>query len=129
MKIFTAFMLIFFTNCPTPAAISATINAKTAVAYSVIAPVKKLSFKEKLLFKLSKKDGKKPKAFQWILLIGAFFLIVGMILLSIGANSSSFAGFDELLFGLVSGVLGLVLLITGAIIGSFKKKKAPKQVP
>jgi hypothetical protein len=129
MKIFIASLLLFFTNCLAPTAVSATVNSKTVIAHSVISPVKKLSFKEKLLFKLSKKDGKKPKAFQWILLIGVFFLIVGMILLSIGANSSSFAGFDELLFGLVSGVLGLVLLITGAIIGSFKKKKAPKQVP
>jgi archaellum biogenesis protein FlaJ (TadC family) len=139
MKIFIAFMLVFFTNCLMPATISATINAKTVIAHSVIAPVKKLSFKEKLLLKLSKKEEAKLSKFQRFLLIGILLLILGVILFYVSDQKSkaapqggfvpSFAGTGELLLGLVASGLGLIFILAGAIGAATKKDKAPKQVP
>jgi hypothetical protein len=139
MKIFIASLLLFFTNCLAPTAVSATVNVKTAVAHSVISPVKKLSFKEKLLLKLSKKDGVKLKAFQVILLVGILLLILGVILFYVSDQKSkaapqggfvpSFEGVGEGLLGLASSGLGLIFIIASVIGSATKKKEVPKQVP
>jgi hypothetical protein len=73
MKIFIAFMFLFFTNCLAPTAVSATVNVKTAVVYSVV------SFDKPLIFKPVTKEfrPKWVKVLEWAIPI---FLIVGIIL-------------------------------------------------
>jgi hypothetical protein len=77
MKIFIAFMFLFFINCLAPAAISATVNAKTAVVHSVIYPAKKLNFMQKL-------ENAKPK--NDFIILGIILILIGLLVISIGRN-------------------------------------------
>jgi hypothetical protein len=84
MKIFIAFMLLFFTNCLAPTAISATVSVKMAVAHSVV-------FTDKtLIFKPIKKEfrPKWVKILEWAIPI---FLIVGIIFFLSSFNLSFWA--------------------------------------
>jgi hypothetical protein len=125
MKIFIAFMLLFFTNCLAPTAISATVNVKTFVAHSVISPIKKLSFKEKLLLKLSKKEAQKLTKIQRLLLIGLLLIFLGVILLAIGNSKAKsggfFAGFEESIIGVVATSVGLLTVLTSVILSNRDK--------
>jgi beta-lactamase regulating signal transducer with metallopeptidase domain len=126
MKIFIAFMLLLFTNCLAPMAISATVNVKTAVANSVISPAKKLNFKEKIFLKLSKKEGGKLSKFQIFLLIGVILIVAGIVLLIVAnqrsKNANSFEGFGDTFIAGLSIGLGAISLIVGLIT----KNKKPK---
>ena len=130
MKLFIAFMLVFFTNCLAPTAISATVNAKTVVTYS-ISLTKKLSFKQKLFLRLSNKDGEKLTKVQRVLIIGVLFIILGVILWAIGDSkakatqqggfSLSFAGFVERITGKISTSIGLLTVLTSIILSNRDK--------
>jgi hypothetical protein len=140
MKYFIAFLLLFIAPNFAPNTAFAAINSSTyAVANSSVPVHKKLTFREKLLLKLSKKDGEKLSAFQIVLLVGILLLVLGVILISVGdrkANAApkgglvpSFAGFGESLLGVGASGLGLVFILAAAISGATKKKKAPAQIP
>ena len=75
MKIFIAFMLLFFTHCLAPTGISATVDAKMAVSHSVISPVKKLESKHKL---------EEAKAKINFIFLGIILILVGLLVLSAG---------------------------------------------
>jgi protein-S-isoprenylcysteine O-methyltransferase Ste14 len=120
MKIFIAFMLLFFTNCLAPVAISATVNAKMAVAHSVISPNEKLNFREKLSLKVSKKDGDDP-IMRIFFVVGVLFLVLGLLFFKIADNKSkanahaSFAiSFN--LAGLGEQILGLLLCLVAGLL-------------
>jgi hypothetical protein len=139
MKYFIAFLLLFIAPNFAPNTAFAAINSTETVSNPTVSPHKKLSFKEKLLLKLSKKEEAKLSKFQRFLLIGILLLILGVILISIGDSKAkaapqggfvpSFAGFGETLFGLGASGLGLIFILAGAIGAATKKDKVPKQVP
>jgi hypothetical protein len=137
MKYFIAFLLLFLSPSFTPNTAFAAINSTHAVAHSAISPHKKLSFKQKWLLKLAKKDGEKLNKVQNFLLIGVLLLILGIILLVVGQQKSdAFAqknptaifnkeGLGETVLGLAS--LGGALLFIA--LGIPTKKKTTKELP
>jgi hypothetical protein len=133
MKIFIAFMLLVLTNCLTPAAISATINAKTAVAYSVISPIKKRSFKEKSVFSPLRKRFEDSKKGGDYFVIGLFLIGIGIYLVNAGNAKAaaakpnplgigSFDGLGESLLGVSILVIGLTIFFSN-IFSKLRKRK------
>jgi hypothetical protein len=124
MKYFIAFFLLFIAPNFAPNTAFAAINSTQTVSNPTLSPHKKLSFKEKLLLKLSKKEEAKLSKFQRFLLIGILLLILGLILFYVSDQKSkaapqggfvpSFAGFGEALLGLASSGLGLIFILAGA---------------
>jgi hypothetical protein len=139
MKYFIAFFLLFIAPNFAPNTAFAAINSTQTVSNAPLSPHKKLSFKEKLLLKLAKKDGAKLSKSQNLLIIGIVLLIFGLILFSVGnskANAApkgglvpSFEGTSEFLLGLLASSFGLVFTIIGAQGSASKKKEVSKQVP
>jgi hypothetical protein len=139
MKYFIAFFLLFIAPNFAPNTAFAAINSTQTVSNAPLSPHKKLSFKEKLLLKLLKKEGKKLNGFQTLLIVGILLLIVGVILLFIGDSKAkaappsllgeSLAGFGETIGGILLGGLGLVLTLIGGVGSASQKTKVPKQVP
>jgi hypothetical protein len=125
MKVFIAFILLFFMNCLAPVAISATVNIKTAVAHSVTSHVKRLSFKEKLYLKLLGKSTQKLTMSEIILIFGILLLIGGLILISTGESKSAaqpanslvphLAGLGESVFGVILLSFGIIMSLSSAI--------------
>jgi hypothetical protein len=139
MKYFIAFLLLFFAPNFAPNTAFAAINSTSVVSHATVSPIKKLSFKDKLLLKLLKKEGKKLNGFQWLLIVGILLLIVGVILLFVGDSKAkaappslfgeSLAGLGETLGGIILGGLGLVITLIGGVGSASQKTKVPKQVP
>jgi hypothetical protein len=131
MKSFIAFMLLFFTNCLAPTAISATVNAKTIIVHSVISPNEKLSFREKTCLKVSKKDGDGP-IMRTFLVAGVLFLVAGLLFLKIADNKSksnaqasfaisfNFAGLGEQIVGLILCLVAYMLFFMAFIMAVAK---------
>jgi hypothetical protein len=139
MKYFISFLLLFFAPNFAPNTSFAAINSTSVVSHTTVSSNKKLSFKDKLLLKLLKKEGKKLNGFQTLLIIGILLLIVGVILLFVADSKAkaappsllgdSLAGFGETIGGILLGGLGLVLTLIGGVGSASKKTNVPKQVP
>jgi uncharacterized membrane protein len=137
MKYFIAFTLFFLTNCLAPASISAATNPINVAAHSATFTPKKLTFKQKLLLKITKKDGKKMSTAQILFLIGTVLILLGIVLMFVGANKHAqrqaqltnpnsvlAINFDGLAEGFLGGgsfLLGCIALVIGY---NSKKRKA-----
>ena len=131
MKYFIAFMLLLLTNCGAPTAISAATNPTNVTPHSVVFPVKKLSFKQKLLIKLSKKNVEDIPKIQFFLFFGVLLFILGVILIINGKRIAaaapkvglvpSFDGLGETFLGGAS--IGVACLFIGLYISKKKSKK------
>jgi hypothetical protein len=133
MKYFIAFLLLFFApNFALNTAFAVT-NSTHVALHSTISPYKKLTFKEKLLLKLSKKEVEKLSKFQRILLIGVLLIVVGVILMVVGDNKAkaapkggfvpSFDGVGETILGFGAAFLGLLVVLVDIIVAKTSKPK------
>jgi hypothetical protein len=122
MKIFIAFMLLFFTNCLAPTAISAMANTKTAVAYSTNSLSKASNFRPKT-------ETSKPKwikVLEWMIPV---FLVLGIILFISSFNLSLWASmlirpvnYDLALVCFAIGALSALTHFSWGILKLFKKQ-------
>jgi hypothetical protein len=137
MKIFIAFMLVFFTNCLAPAAISATVNAKNGISNSPIFANGKLDFKEKSTLKFSKKKLAKLKKIGRYIVFSIILIVFGILLLIVAkkkmsassANSSSNTyNLPDLSDGKVERFLGGLSIFVGILILIVKSNKSVSEL-
>ena len=99
MKYFTAFMLLFITNCLEPSAMSATINAKnTTSCISTIYPKKEIDKRVE--------KGKKVKR------VAACFLGLGF-LISLISPVNSYAALPYAVAAITCFIISLILFLAG----------------